>query len=406
MIIKSNPTKIPKNGSSSVGFLRMLKILYLSVAFVLTYYFFYLSEIQDIDNTAQIIDNIAQMSRINDSQDNCPNKIVWIRESRGHNGNKMMDYATVYVVELFVPARELKGGHVGVLCGQRGDLDKMFKNIVLDDLPTECQKRKEKQGFDFYNWDAGLELHGIIYNRSHSVADVESFSAAHDDVSIKYYKWFPILYLKYLDELKYTFQFRDHIMTEAQTTIELVRRLYAGSKKPLLFVGTHVRRGDYKEHLKALYHMDLLGPSFFVKGMEYFNDKFSDKYLVIFLAVSNDDDWVTKHLKFEHFYIVSKNAESDMALLSLCNHTITDYGTFGFWPSLFHGGEHYTTNAYEDFIVATMYQIKRWTVINVTSPLVTSPYSDTWLREWGEPETALTKPLNREPDGSVTTQLQ
>uniref|UniRef100_A0A8D8XGL8 L-Fucosyltransferase n=1 Tax=Cacopsylla melanoneura TaxID=428564 RepID=A0A8D8XGL8_9HEMI len=327
MIIKSNPTKIPKNGSSSVGFLRMLKILYLSVAFGLTtYYFFYLSEIQDvdntaqiIDNTAQIIDNIAQMSRINDSQDNCPNKIVWISASGGHNGNKMMDYATVYVV-----ARELKGGHVGVLCGQRGDLDKMFKNIVLDDLPTECQKRKEKQGFDFYNWDAG----------------------------------------------------------------------------------THVRRGDYKEHLKALYHMDLLGPSFFVKGMEYFNDKFSDKYLVIFLAVSNDDDWVTKHLKFEHFYIVSKNAESDMALLSLCNHTITDYGTFGFWPSLFHGGEHYTTNAYEDFIVATMYQIKRWTVINVTSPLVTSPYSDTWLREWGEPETALTKPLNREPDGSVTTQLQ
>uniref|UniRef100_A0A8D8M4Z9 Uncharacterized protein n=1 Tax=Cacopsylla melanoneura TaxID=428564 RepID=A0A8D8M4Z9_9HEMI len=95
MIIKSNPTKIPKNGSSSVGFLRMLKILYLSVAFVLTYYFFYLSEIQDIDNTAQIIDNIAQMSRINDSQDNCPNKIVWISASGGHNGNKMMDYATV-----------------------------------------------------------------------------------------------------------------------------------------------------------------------------------------------------------------------------------------------------------------------------------------------------------------------
>ncbi|KAL1453725.1 hypothetical protein WDU94_010041, partial [Cyamophila willieti] len=248
----------------------------------------------------------------------------------------------------------------------------------------------------------GNKLQELIYNRSTTGADVLAFSTAHDNVFIRFYEWCPMLYLKYLDELKYMFQFRDHIMSQALTTFELVRRLYTGSKKPLLFIGIHIRRGDYKQHLEKFYHMDLLGPKFYVKGMEYFNDKFSDKYLVIFLAVSNDNEWVTEHLIFEHFYIVSKNPETDMALLSLCNHTVTDYGTFGFWPSLFHGGEHYTSNAYEDFLIAVMYQIKGWTLINVTSPMATNPYSNFWLQQWRSPKTVLTTKslVNRELNGS------
>uniref|UniRef100_A0A8D8XF27 L-Fucosyltransferase n=1 Tax=Cacopsylla melanoneura TaxID=428564 RepID=A0A8D8XF27_9HEMI len=107
---------------------------------------------------------------------------------------------------------------------------------------------------------------------------------------------------------------------------------------------------------------------------------------VIFLAVSNDVNWVRTHIHFEHFYIVSKDKDTDMALLSLCNHTVTDYGTFGFWPSLMHGGEHYTTNIYEDFIVAMMYQMKGWTVVNYTTPLKTSNNSEEWLKQWARPE--------------------
>ncbi|KAI5753842.1 hypothetical protein M8J77_003781 [Diaphorina citri] len=281
--------------------------------------------------------------------------------SQGRLGNQMMDYATIYVV-----AREL--GYVGFLDNAHDNLNRIFKHIELPDLGEPCRTRLEKSHWDTTTGRKFLEL---SYNRSTNASDMAKVTASCDTVVFGHYEWVPVLFLKYLDELKFQFQFRDLFMNEALTTIDLVSRLYLGNTKPPLFVGVHVRRGDYQNHFNDLYHIKLLGPEFYVKAMEYFNDKYSDKHLVIFLAVTDDNDWVNKHLKFEHFYVVSKTANADMALLSICNHTITDYGTFGFWPSLFHGGEHYTTNVYEDFIVAPMYQIKGWTVVSVTTPLST-----------------------------------
>uniref|UniRef100_A0A8D8VD38 L-Fucosyltransferase n=1 Tax=Cacopsylla melanoneura TaxID=428564 RepID=A0A8D8VD38_9HEMI len=312
--------------------------------------------------------------------DSCPKKIVTILDSGGQLGNKMMDYATVYVV-----ARELKD-HVGFSDSGRDYLSKIFKHISMYDLDEECKKKKKGLGPQFWNMYIGDQFKELVYNRSSTPQDVTTFSFTHDNVLMPYYQWVPILYPKYLDELRHAFQFRDHILAKAQTTLELVRRLYDGREKPVLVVGVHIRRGDYKMHLDGLYHMQLLGPEFYVKGMEYFQRKYAEKYLVIFLAVSNDVNWVRTHIHFEHFYIVSKDKDTDMALLSLCNHTVTDYGTFGFWPSLMHGGEHYTTNIYEDFIVAMMYQMKGWTVVNYTTPLKTSNNSEEWLKQWARPE--------------------
>ncbi|KAL1464660.1 hypothetical protein WDU94_004287 [Cyamophila willieti] len=317
--------------------------------------------------------------------DPCPKKIVTILDSGGQLGNKMMDYATVYVV-----ARELKE-HVGFSDSARDYLSKTFKHISMYDLDVECKREKQAKGPQFWDTTVGNQFKELVYNRSSTPLDVATFSNSYDNVLIQYYQWLPILYPKYLAELKHTFEFRDHIVAKVQSTLELVRRLYERREKPLLFVGVHIRRGDYETHLNNLYHMKLLGPEFYVKGMEYFQQKYSDKYFVIFLAVSNDDNWVRQYIRFEHLYVVSKDRDTDMALLSFCNHTLTDYGTYGFWPSLFHGGEHYTTNIYEDFLVAMMYQMKGWTVVNLTTPLKTSVHSEEWLEQWALPEEPRTR---------------
>jgi galactoside 2-L-fucosyltransferase 1/2 len=68
-------------------------------------------------------------------------------------------------------------------------------------------------------------------------------------------------------------------------------------------------------------------------------------------VASDDSEWCQKNLLLSpHFNIVlsddlqketaskEPSPEFDMAILAKCNHTITDYGTFGFWASFFAGG--------------------------------------------------------------------
>jgi len=64
--------------------------------------------------------------------------------------------------------------------------------------------------------------------------------------------------------------------------------------------------------------------------MQYYRDNVPGPF--IFLIVSDDIKWCQKHLlDKDDVVIASKSPEHDMALLATSNHTIIDYGTFGFW---------------------------------------------------------------------------
>lgn len=303
--------------------------------------------------------------------DSCPEKMVYQINSMGQLGNQMMDYGTVYVA-----AREMPG-YVGMLDNSREFLTKHFSHIELQDISPKCRRIKERE--NAMNFNTGVAFKELYYSGSADATTIDNFSRAHANVAFTSYDWLPILYPKYIKELKREFTFKDTILEEALLTLKLLKALYLDARKPLLFVGVHIRRGDYKHHLKVLYNMNLLEPSFYITGMDYFIHKYSQTNQVIFAAVSNDVTWVSENLKYPHFHIVSKSAAVDMALLSHCNHTITDYGTFGFLPSLLHGGEHYTTNVYEDFIVDMMYRVKGWTVVNITTPLASDHHPRGWL---------------------------
>lgn len=300
------------------------------------------------------------------AQKDCPEKLVLQVNSGGGLGNVMMDYATVYVA-----ARELSRGHIGMADGNHQFLYQFFTHIEMENISTECKSAK-KDFIGQLDTLSGSRFKELYYSGLANPTNVAEFSNTHDNVIFSTYDWLPILFPKYLSELKYVFEFREPILDKTEATFEQVKRSYLGVDKPLLFIGIHIRRIDYEYHLKILYNISLVDEGFFLTARDYFQNKYSKNYTLVYLAVSNDVPWVEDKLKFPNLHVVSQDAPTDMALLSQCNHTITDYGTFGFLPSLLHGGEHYTTNVYEDFIVAMMYQMKGWTVINITTPLDTS----------------------------------
>ena len=110
---------------------------------------------------------------------------------------------------------------------------------------------------------------------------------------------------------------------------------------------------------------------FFNHAMDIFRNRYNnEKQKVIFLLTSDDYFWIKKHLTnkddvyfsremikesraakptFKEIHrswrkvkLASKGANSygvDLAVLSRCNHSIVDYGTFGMWAALLAGGK-------------------------------------------------------------------
>ncbi len=144
---------------------------------------------------------------------------------------------------------------------------------------------------------------------------------------------------KYFDHiasrLRRDFTFKDHIMTPAKTWVSqlLINHSHAGQTPTL--VGLHVRRG-----LPARKGYKTPGVPYFERAMTYYKHKYPS---ALFVATNSEIDWVEEHLMVDRHDIVktekSNSAPLDMAILSLCNHTVMSVGTYGWWAAWLAGGD-------------------------------------------------------------------
>ena len=179
-----------------------------------------------------------------------------------------------------------------------------------------------------------------------------------------------------------------------QDADEKLSRIRSGdtSGKELLFVGLHVRRGDYVEFGRQVLNEkkrwwqqngahQVLGeeemdPGYFIEATNHFREDFPDNQ-IYFVAVSDDLAWVVKHLgkitglvvagshgqdQEDHLDPVGKDhvdtvgrdhlnpvgrdhldpVGRDLALLAACNHTIVSQGMYGAWGAFLAGGDMFT----------------------------------------------------------------
>ncbi len=124
-----------------------------------------------------------------------------------------------------------------------------------------------------------------------------------------------------------------------------------GSKFQIKYVrvGIHVRRGDILQPYYQQYGYTVADAGYFTRAMAYFTERFTR---VQFVVCSDDILWAKENI-FPPEGSNSRVAFSeghtdfeDLAILTLCNHTIISVGSFGWWAGWLAGG---TTLYYKDW---------------------------------------------------------
>ena len=101
-------------------------------------------------------------------------------------------------------------------------------------------------------------------------------------------------------------------------------------------VGIHVRRADHLDPYFQNYGYTTPDAAYFIKAMLYFRDKFDS---VQFVVCSDDIGWCRENIIGDDVvYSRTNSAMVDLAILSLCDHTIMSVGSFGWWGAWLTNG--------------------------------------------------------------------
>jgi len=279
------------------------------------------------------------------NQMNCNNSVrsVMMSNCDGRLGNIMMAYSTLFYFH-----------------------KKMEYNAILT-------KKQEKFMGDYFKSDALSLKEGVVKD---SVEDrvifVNTTSKTFEDsnypIIFKHhddYKYnrllhlgrFPTTFYLFQDiwsELEKELQFKDEIVESSIAAVDLstesLREKYPN--KEFVFIGTHVRRGDYVNnpyYVPEFYTTDQIAVEYITYCMDVYREKIdSETTKTIFLMLSEDTDWLRKNFgnvpdaaypgDFAVLQDESLMPGRDMAVFKLCDHVIRTWGTYSTWGGLLSGG--------------------------------------------------------------------
>jgi galactoside 2-L-fucosyltransferase 1/2 len=141
-----------------------------------------------------------------------------------------------------------------------------------------------------------------------------------------------------LSKIRQIFQFKEHIIDESQRLLQSASR----GMKNITYVGVHVRRTAYIVYLEKKFKSSAVKPDYFLRHMNIFRNKYKP---VMFVVVSDDPEWCELELRGDDVVVMRTNSPvQDLATMSVCNHSIIDYGTYGVWGAILSGGDTFIYN--------------------------------------------------------------
>lgn len=142
---------------------------------------------------------------------------------------------------------------------------------------------------------------------------------------------------EYASDIRQQLTFRPKFLTPATEFLASINNGSCRNCRPKTFVGVHVRRGDRVaiRHFRKRYSVASEG--YLRKAMDYFRQKYDD---VHFVVCSDSMKWCNKTLggQKDVTFSLTRRHGTDLAILSLCNHTVFTVGTFGWWAAWLAGG--------------------------------------------------------------------
>ena len=145
------------------------------------------------------------------------------------------------------------------------------------------------------------------------------------------------------EQIRQEFTFKKSLVRKTfkyfQAVMDEIQKMSRPSLGNIVFIGVHVRGKDMMSPriLKLGFRF---APDYYIKSaMDYYRKKYHNPQ---FMVCTDDSKWVQKHVdtKNSDIHLINTgSAESDMALLSQCDHSIMTVGTFGWWASYLTRGE-------------------------------------------------------------------
>jgi len=247
----------------------------------------------------------------------CPHKPIVTVHQLGQLGNQMYEYISVWAIakktghEPYVPSCMIQ------------ELEKIFQNLTVPPLSYLAYCNIQK-------YPVQVEADIIDYFRA--------------SMLLPYYAQLPKYVASLVSEVRQIFQFKENIVDESQRLLQIASK----GVKNITYVGVHVRRTDYENHLNVMYNASMVKADFFLRQMNLLRNKYKP---IMFVVVSDDPVWCERELHGDDVVVMKTNSpEQDLAIMAACNHSIIDYGTYGMWGAILSGGDTFVynlTNSYD-----------------------------------------------------------
>lgn len=173
------------------------------------------------------------------------------------------------------------------------------------------------------------------------------------------------LILVWLDDVRREFTFKPSLRLYAEMMLRGIARRFNLSEP--VYVGIHVRRTDYVDYLWQKLKVRPAPVRYYLAAMDYFQGKYKN---VVFVVASDSIGWCKFNLRTSQHKVSfisdmdGRGPGKDLAVLSACNHSIIDYGTYGSFGAILASGETvvYNVTAYFSTLIAEV--LPNWRIMS------------------------------------------
>ena len=131
-------------------------------------------------------------------------------------------------------------------------------------------------------------------------------------------------------ELRKMFAVKEEYLNQA------IKFLKENTSNVRTLIGLHVRRGDFLTKTSQNEGRVVADRNYTRKSMNFFRENYKDAFFVV---LSDDQKWCKDNINgSDVIFSPFKEPIVDMAILSLCNHTIITSGSYGWWGAWLANG--------------------------------------------------------------------
>lgn len=173
------------------------------------------------------------------------------------------------------------------------------------------------------------------------------------------------LILVWLDDVRREFTFKPNLRIYAEKILKEIAEEF-NLFEPT-FVSIHIRRTDYVDYLWQKLKIRPAPVSYYFAAMDYFIGKYDN---VVFVVTSDNIVWCKYHLNSKRYRIKfvsdvdARGPGKDLAVLSACNHSIIDYGTYGSFGAILAAGETIVYNVTTYFSTLIAEVLPNWKIMS------------------------------------------